>query len=739
MSLRFSSLYVHVRRSLLFASPSPLVPNSWLSILYEFFFSRSVSPSRPPNTPALPLVSWSLFQKNREANREAELNRVEEEEAEEDRDPVEREETLRRESRQRRAEVDAEKMLKKIAEADRDNMCDAMWTMSLVHKKSIMTTMAETRSWGERKARWDREQAELAAAADRTPAALAPNLGDSEDAVPGSHWGDTGRRSPALVRPKGGAQSTAEQSPPQREPAGTTSVSKKARGQWAVAPAPSDGGGRSHGGGGGGGRSSFLGKRKKPPFSGLSFALKGKAALGRRGRAPPPLPPAMAEAAAIAEAEEDKLAEAEVAAADRVGGGGAEASSQAADAMDLEPRTAGAGRDGDPSGGGGGEVSSEVDAMDVEPSVADPTGSDVAVKGVGEVGGAEVEGEPTGSVAAVSPEVSTVVNNSQRSRISCSKPLLANNNGAASGDVDLERAIYSDPRLVKMRWDDGLVMVKAVVKDAAGGQGLPGINLTQSPTKLVIEALGSKVSIASPPELVNKDGFTAACSANGVNSVKELRHQLHKLDGHLEEHARGGDESLRWVENLSEKRLVLTQVGEILQEDYHYLPALGGIWMGAFHRPEIRTQSKNWVTGSATPTLEVRVLMRRSCLAQQGGVMAEDDAAYDAAAAEAFAAAAEEKTSATAEPAGGSGGIETVHDYLAALGHQIYDGQVREVVQGVLDGAVQDVMLKGGKAADLRDVVMWRAEESKRLRLADRDVGKPYTRMFSFLGDSDDD
>lgn len=633
---------------------------------------------------------------------------MEEEEAEEDRDPVEREETLRRESRQRRAEVDAEKMLKKIAEAERDDMCDAMWTMSLVHKKSIMATMAETRTWGERKARWDREQAELAAAAERAPAALAPNVGDPEGALPGSHWGESGRRSPALIRRQQGGAPAAEL-PPQREPAGTTAVSKRARGQWAVAPAPSDGGGRRHGGGGGGGRSSCLGKRKIAPFSGLSFALKAKAGLGRRGRGPRPLPPAMAEAAAIAEAEEEKLAAVATDAADR--------------------------RTGIGDGEGGAGASSQVDAMDVEPSVADLLGLGVTIEGVGEIGGAGIAGEPARPDAAVTPKKSTVVNNSQRVRVSCSKPLLASD-GTTAGGVNLERAMYGDPRLVNMRWDSGLVMVKAVIEDAAGGRGLPGINLTQSPTKLVMEALGSKVSIESPPGLINTDGFAAACSDNGANSMKELRHHVHKLDGHVEEHARGGDESLRWVDNLREKRLVLAQVGEILQEDYHYLPALGGVWMAAFHHPEIRTQSKKWATGSATPTLELRVLMRRSRLAQQAGVSAEGDAAYNATAEEA-AAAAEQETGGAEEPDGG-GGIETVHDYLEALGDQIYDGQVREVVQGVLDGAVQDVLLKGGKAADLRDVVMWRAEESKRLRLADRDVGKPYTRMFSFMGNTSD-
>ncbi|CAM9854957.1 unnamed protein product [Ectocarpus sp. 8 AP-2014] len=45
----------------------------------------------------------------------------------------------------------------------------------------------------------------------------------------------------------------------------------------------------------------------------------------------------------------------------------------------------------------------------------------------------------------------------------------------------------SDPRLVKMWLDGGLVMVSAIVEDSAGVTGLPGVTFTHSPWKLTIE------------------------------------------------------------------------------------------------------------------------------------------------------------------------------------------------------------------------------------------------------------
>ena len=355
-----------------------------------------------------------------------------------------------------------------------------------------------------------------------------------------------------------------------------------------------------------------------------------------------------------------------------------------------------------------------------------------------------------GNAAISGLAVPPVVNEMARVKVSCSKPLLANgdsdreddNDDAEDCDYELDRAMCCDPRLVRMRWEGGLVMVSVIVKDAPGGQGLPGVSLTQSPTKLVIEALGTKITISSPPELVNKDGFAAACS--DVNSVKELRSHLRRLDGHVEEHARGGDESLRLVDNLREKRLVLTQVGEILKDDYRHLPALGGVWMAAFHTPEVRRDSDEWITGSAIPTLEFRVLMRRRRLSEEGGLLVEEDPLYASEAAAAARKAASESAVAAfvsddSDGGGREGGIETAQDYLAAVGDQIYDAHVREVVKGALDGVVQQIMINGRKAADLRDVVMWRAEESKRQRLKGRGVGKPSSRIFSLVGEDSDE
>lgn len=661
------------------------------------------------------------LQKNREANREAEMNRAEEEEAEEDRDPVERDEMLRRESRQRKAEVDAEKMLKKVAEAERDNMCEAMWTMSLVNKKSINAAMVDTRDWSKKKARWEREQALLEAAPLAPSSAfLASHAGGS---IPGSHWGDAGRRSPVFQGERKVSAAAAIKPAPAviaNEPQDVSSsreevLVKTPRGQWIERAVSDGGGGRSGGGGGnsGGGRAddaaALLGKRKQAPSSGVCFSFKGKgktaAGFRRQVRTARPLPPVMAKAAAIAEAEEEKLATA------KADGKPAAATSAMVDAMDVDY-----------------DVIHDARARDV-----DRVGR--ANSSAGEHPKSDLRSEVSASSVAggIAPVV-VVSNDVSRVHLSCSRPLLASNGTASS--IQLVRAIRSDPRLLKMRWPGGLVMITAVIKDARGGQGLPGIKLTQSPTKLIVEALGAKVTIASDPELENKDGFAAACSGPGVNSVKHLREHLRKLDCHVEEHARGGDEGLRCVDNLREKRMVLEQVGEILGEDYKHLSALGGVWMAVSHSPKVRGQSSEWVTGTATPTVEIRVLMRRARLSDEGELAVEEDKAYaekavEMAAAKTAAAIAHVPEEIDHESNLGASGIGTVHDYIRAVGDKIYDGQVREVVAGVVDGMVQRVMLAGGKPADLRDVVMWRAEESKRIRLADWGSRKSYTRVFS--------
>ncbi|CAN0527617.1 unnamed protein product [Ectocarpus sp. 12 AP-2014] len=315
------------------------------------------------------------------------------------------------------------------------------------------------------------------------------------------------------------------------------------------------------------------------------------------------------------------------------------------------------------------------------------------------------------------PVKPAVSNRVRRVKLSCSKPLLAND-GKTSG-AKLERAVCSDPRLVKMRWDGGLVMVTAVVKDAAGGKAIPNIDLTQSPSGMAIEALGVKIRIAALPEARNKDGFSAACGgAVGVNSMRRLRGHLQKLDGHIDEHARGGDEGLRWVDNLKQKRTVLRQVGAILEDDFRYLPALGGLWMRVRHLPSAKTGSGVWNTGSATPTIEFRVLMRRTRLADEGGLTVEEDAGYAAAAAATAAAAAaaaedeaaedsEEEEEEEEEDADRFKIPSTPQEYMHALEERIYNGyMVHEVVSRVVDRAVH-VAVDGIEMVDAQGGLVW--------------------------------
>ncbi|CAN0006093.1 unnamed protein product, partial [Ectocarpus fasciculatus] len=201
----------------------------------------------------------------------------------------------------------------------------------------------------------------------------------------------------------------------------------------------------------------------------------------------------------------------------------------------------------------------------------------------------------------------------------------------------------SDQRLVKMWWDGGLVMVSAIIKDAAGGTGLPGIAPTYSPWKLTIEALGTKVEITAPAGAKNKDGFVAGCGGNvGVNPVKLLRRHLQSLSHHIADNSWGGHESLRRVDNLKQKRTVLRQMNVILKEgNFIFNPALGGIWIKVRHCPSTMSGPGEWNTGFATPTINFHVLMRRERLADTGGLAVQENREYvDAAAAAAMAAAA---------------------------------------------------------------------------------------------------
>lgn len=658
---------------------------------------------------------------------------------------------LRRESKQRKAEVDAERLAKTQAATERDNMCEAIWTMCLVHKDSFQKTMAESRTFGARKRAWLREQAE-AEATELAASALAPKMGDEDGVVPGGHWGESGMSSPLVDFEEAGMvvvlegeeekeESEDEASPPSSQeqqqatdPVPTETVVRKPRGKWEVAPASSparptsSGGGRHGGGGGGGGSASILGKRKpESSGGGLSFGLKRQNTKNKKKNAPPPpLPAVMVKAAEIAVAEEERLM---VQAVARQKTAAAAATTAAAAESICE------GNAQEAAGEGGkkmGQQGTQADAINVEYSVFNRGRASAAA------GDKVVDGGKGDASAAV--DVSRLV------KVSVSKPLLASIGadavGSRVGSINLWRAMCNDPRLIDMRWPGGLVMIKAVVKDAPGGQGLPGIEMTQGPTQLVIEALGSTLTISSSPELAGNDGFAAACSDGGVNCVRNLKANLHRLSVHVEEHARGGDESLRWVNNLREKRLVLEQVGEILEdEDYHFSPALGGIWMAVFHHPNVpRDPTKEWNTGSATPTIEIRVLMRRARLATHRGVTVEQNIEYfkkandglSGAVAAAASAVEEEKDDGEEEE-----GVPAAEDIFTALADQVHDGHVREVVSGVLDGVVQQIMLDGGKAADLREVVMWRANESKRLRLMDRGVENPRTRKFSFVSDSE--
>lgn len=215
------------------------------------------------------------------------------------------------------------------------------------------------------------------------------------------------------------------------------------------------------------------------------------------------------------------------------------------------------------------------------------------------------------------------------------------------------------------------------VKDAPGGRGLPGIDMTVSPSTLVVEALGTRVTIASPPEMRNADDFAAACSGRGVNSVRHPREHLHKLSGYLEEHARGGDERLRWVDKIwGRSGWCWTKAGRYWKKPtiIPVSPALGGVWISAYHHPKAGHNSKVWRTGTATPTIELRVLLRRACLGQVGGMTAVEDAAYATSAAEARTQVEVEVNE-----------MRTAQDYFTAHRvrgvSQIYDGQVQEVVK----------------------------------------------------------
>ncbi|CAN0469514.1 unnamed protein product [Ascophyllum nodosum] len=187
-----------------------------------------------------------------------------------------------------------------------------------------------------------------------------------------------------------------------------------------------------------------------------------------------------------------------------------------------------------------------------------------------------------------------------------------------------------------MSWKGGLSMISVVIEDARGGQRDPNIGLTHNPSGLKIQLLGTIITVASPPNMMFKDGFHAGYSDDLVNGLRHLRYNLNKLDVHLEQHARGGQESLLRVENMKEKRLALSQVGAIMdEEDFQFISALGGAWLGLSHTPKIKADSSVWWEGSKTPFVSIRLLVRRARLSS---VRVEEDAAYAEMAAAASAA-----------------------------------------------------------------------------------------------------
>ena len=90
---------------------------------------------------------------------------------------------------------------------------------------------------------------------------------------------------------------------------------------------------------------------------------------------------------------------------------------------------------------------------------------------------------------------------------------------------NLERTIClrRDARLGRMSWKGGLCMIRAIVKDARGGQRLPDIDLIHGPSRLKVKVLGTRITVASPPVIIFKDGFYAARSDGLVNGLRHLR------------------------------------------------------------------------------------------------------------------------------------------------------------------------------------------------------------------------
>ncbi|CAN0094667.1 unnamed protein product, partial [Ascophyllum nodosum] len=117
-----------------------------------------------------------------------------------------------------------------------------------------------------------------------------------------------------------------------------------------------------------------------------------------------------------------------------------------------------------------------------------------------------------GSAPAVQSASVTVTNPVSRVLLAVSKPLLADDGTVAGRNLERAIRLRRDARLGRMSWQGGLCMFRAIVKDARGGQRDRNIGLTHSPSGLKIRVLGTRITVASPPDMVFKDEFYAGRS-----------------------------------------------------------------------------------------------------------------------------------------------------------------------------------------------------------------------------------
>ena len=228
--------------------------------------------------PLPPLLAPAVLQKNREANREAELLLAEEEE--EDADVVERDEMRRLNSKRHKAMVEAERERVERERAQRRNICKAM-AISAHHRASdIMNAMARTYARGRQEAMWEKEiEAEERARLER-------ENGEKEPIVV-SHWGDSDGQISSVEKDGGGGGSRPleNQARPETITSSDSLAVKGPQGSWTVASGPSSlavaavGSSKSCG---------ILGKRKTPFVAAFKRRMgKMSAAVRTRSELPP--------------------------------------------------------------------------------------------------------------------------------------------------------------------------------------------------------------------------------------------------------------------------------------------------------------------------------------------------------------------------------------------------------------------------------------------------------------------